>query len=279
MTYSVVARDPSTGELGVAVQSHFLGVGAVVPWARPGVGAVTTQAMVQISYGPKMLDLLAAGSAPTEALAELVAEDGDRDIRQVAAVDNEGRVAIHTGSRCIAEAGHRAGDGWSVQANMMLRSTVPDAMAEAFEATTGDLASRLLATLDAAEAEAGDIRGRQSAAIVIVSGAQAAPPWERLYDVRVEDHPDPLVELRRLVAMHHAYRTGGWDDPAVAHNPELRFWHALRVAAVGNVDEARSLLEPIYAAGEHWRELVRRLPGTGVLPDDGLAARLTDDRP
>jgi len=278
VTYSVVARDPSTGELGVAVQSHFLGVGAVVPWARPGVGAVATQAMVQISYGPKMLDLLAAGRPPTEALAELVAADDGGEIRQVAAVDHAGRVATHTGSRCIAEAGHRAGDGWSVQANMMLRPTVLDAMAEALAATTGDLAPRLLAALDAAEAEAGDIRGRQSAAIVVVSGDRESPPWERLYDLRVEDHPDPLVELRRLVAMHRAYRSGGWDDPAVAHNPELRFWHALRVAADGDVDEARAILDPIYAGGEGWRELVRRLPGAGVIPDDGLAARLTDDR-
>lgn len=276
MTYSVVARDPDSGELGVAVQSHYLGVGSVVPWARPGVGAVATQAMVEIGYGPKMLDLLSADRPPSDALTELVAEDGGGEIRQVAAVDHEGRVAAHTGARCIAEAGHRTGDGWSVQANMMLRSTVPDAMADAFVSATGDLAQRMLAALDAAEAEGGDIRGRQSAALVVVGGDAEAPPWERRHDLRVEDHPDPLGELRRLVALRHAYRTGAWNDPAVAPNPELRFWHALGLASGGEVEVARDLLEPIYAQDDRWRELVRRLPGTGVIPDDGLAARLTD---
>lgn len=279
MTYSVVARDPETGELGVAVQSHFLGVGSVVPWARPGIGAVATQAMVQISYGPKMLDLLASGRLPTDALHELLAEDEGREIRQVAAVDGGGRVAVHTGARCIAEAGHRTGDGWSMQANMMERSTVPDAMANAFQAATGDLAQRMVAALDAAEAEGGDIRGRQSAALVVVGGDAETPPWERRYDVRVEDSGDPLGELRRLVAMHRAYRTGAWDDPAVSPNPELPFWHALRVGADGDVDEARRILDPIFAVDERWRELVRRLPGTGAIPDDGLADRLTDPRP
>ncbi len=279
MTYSVVARDPETGELGVAVQSHFLGVGSVVPWARPGIGAVATQAMAEISYGPKMLDLLADDRVPAEALAELRAADDGAEVRQVAAVDGEGRVAAHTGTRCIAEAGHRTGDGWSVQVNMMLRSTVPDAMADAFQTATGDLAERLMAALDAAEAEGGDIRGRQSAALVIVGGDPATPPWERRYDLRVDDHIDPLGELRRLVAMHRAYRAGAWDDPAVSPNPELSFWHALRLAADGDVDEARRILDPIYADDDQWRDLVRRLPGTGVLPDDGLAARLTDSRP
>ena len=277
MTYSIVARDGATGELGVAVQSHYLGVGPVVPWARPGVGAVATQAFVEISYGPRLLELLAGGRAPVDALAELVAADDQAESRQVAVVDATGAVAVHTGGRCIAEAGDRSGDGWSVQANMMLAPTVPDAMAEAFSSTTGELAVRLLAALDAAEAEGGDIRGRQSAALLVVTGDRGTPAWDAVYDVRVDDHPDPLGELRRLVGLRRAYRTVAADDPVLGSNPELRFWTALHLATSGRVDEARALLDRVYEAGEGWRELVRRLPAAGRLPDDpDLVAALTD---
>jgi uncharacterized Ntn-hydrolase superfamily protein len=280
VTYSIVARDPATGQLGVAVQSHFFAVGPVVPWLRAGVGAVATQAMAEISYGPKALDLLAAGATPDAALAELTAADERAATRQVAIVDATGAVATHTGERCIAEAGHRTGDGWSVQANMMTNATVPDAMAEAFTATEGDLAFRLLAALDAAEAEGGDIRGRQSAALVVVGGGADVPHWDNLYDVRVDDHPDPLGELRRLAEIRRAYRTMRPDDPAVGANPELRFWNALHLATTGDVPGARVLLDPIYAADDRWRELVRRLPAAGQLPDDPeLLAALTEPSP
>jgi uncharacterized Ntn-hydrolase superfamily protein len=276
VTYSIVARDAATGELGVAVQSHYFGVGPVVPWLRPGVGAVATQAMVEVSYGPRLLELLGAGQAPADALAELTAADEAAATRQVAVVDATGAVATHTGERCIAEAGHRTGDGWSVQANMMTAPTVPDAMAEAFAATEGELAFRLLAALDAAEAEGGDIRGRQSAALVVVGGDAALPPWDRVYDVRVDDDPQPLVELRRLAEVRRAYRTVAVDDPALRGNPELRFWTALQLAATGQVDEARTMLDAIYELDDRWRELVRRLPASGNLPDDpDLIAALT----
>ena len=281
MTYSVVARDPVTGELGVAVQSHYFGVGPVVPWLRPGVGAVATQASVDIGYGPRALDLLAAGKTAREALDELISADDHRHIRQVAVVDGEGNVATHTGERCIREAGHRTGDGWSVQANMMTNATVPDAMADAFEATfagENDLATRLLSALDAAEAEGGDIRGKQSAALVVVSGDATTPHWERVVDVRVDDSPEPLHELRRLVELRAAYRTFDVDAPALGGNPELRFWQALGLAtSQGRVDEARQILDRIYAADDRWRELLRRLPAAGNFPDDpDLIARLTD---
>ena len=281
MTYSIVARDPATGELGVAVQSHYFAVGPVVPWLRPGLGAIATQAMVDVGYGPKALDRLAAGDDPATALAALTAADPHQHQRQVAVVDHTGAVATHTGDRCIAEAGHRTGDGWSVQANMMTNATVPDAMAAAYTAALGrgdDLATRLLAALDAAELEGGDIRGRQSAALVVVGGDPDTPPWERLYDVRVDDAPEPLVELRRLVAVRRAYLTFDADHVALGANPELRFWRALGLATTeGRVDDARSALDAIYAEDERWRELLRRLPAAGTFPDDpGLLAALTD---
>lgn len=281
MTYSIVARDPLSGELGVAVQSHYFAVGPVVPWLRPGVGAVATQAMVAVGYGPKALDLLASGSGPVDALAGLTADDPQSETRQVAIVAADGRVATHTGERCIAEAGHRNGDGWSVQANMMTNATVPDAMATTYAAGVkrgDDLATRLLDVLDAAEAEGGDIRGRQSAALVIVSGDPATPPWDRIYDVRVDDAPEPLTELRRLVAVRRAYLTFDADHVALGTNPELRFWQAIGLAtAQGKVDEARKALDEIYAEDDRWRELLRRLPAAGTFPDDPeLLAALTD---
>ena len=279
MTYSIVARDPATGELGVAVQSHYFGVGAVVPWLRPGVGAVATQASVDVAYGPRGLDLLEQGVAAEDALRRLTGDDELDAVRQVAMVDGAGRVAAHTGARCIREAGHRLGDGWSVQANMMTNATVPDAMAEAFVSTSSEsgLAARLLAALDAAEAEGGDIRGRQSAALVVVSGDPATPHWDALYNVRVDDGPEPLAELRRLVDVRRAYRQSDADQPVLAGNPELRFWRAIGLATSNRIAEARAALDPIYAHDERWRELVRRLPAAGQLPDDpDLLAALTD---
>jgi uncharacterized Ntn-hydrolase superfamily protein len=281
VTYSIVARDPVTGDLGVAVQSHYFAVGPVVPWLRPGVGAVATQAMVNIAYGPNLLERLAAGSAPADALAELVAGDPQGATRQVAVVAADGRVSTHTGDRCIAEAGHRNGDGWSVQANMMTNDTVPDAMATTYAAGVkrgDDLVTRLLDVLDAAEAEGGDIRGRQSAALVIVSGDPETPPWDRQYDVRVDDAREPLSELRRLVAVRRAYLTFDADHAALGDNPELRFWQAIGLATgQGKVDEARAVLDRIYADDDRWRELLRRLPAAGNFPDDPeLLAALID---
>ena len=295
-TYSIVARDPSTGAMGVAVQSHYFSVGPICPWAKAGVGAVATQSFVDPSYGPLGLQMMKAGKKAGDALAGLVAADAAQDRRQVAMVDNEGNVAVHTGSRCIAEAGHRTGDGYSVQANMMLKDTVWDAMGDAFESFKGDLASRMLAALDAAEAEGGDIRGRQSAAILIVSGTNTGKPWaDREMELRVEDHPQPLAELRRLVDIHRAYKLAAEAEskmqspeqaPVVAaefahalelsgDNIELRFWYALTLALAGNVDEAVPLLTKIYEEDDRWRELLSRLPAAGIISDEGLAARLT----
>jgi uncharacterized Ntn-hydrolase superfamily protein len=260
MTYSIVARDPDTGDVGVAVQSHFFSVGSICPWVEPGVGAVATQSEAEPSYGPRGLDAMRGGQSAAAALAVLVAEDDDPERRQIAYVDATGGVAVHTGDRCIAEAGHVTGEGWSAQANMMRDTGVPEAMGQAFTSATGDLAARLLAALDAAEAAGGDIRGRQSACLLVA--AADAKPWERVYDVRVDDHTDPLGELARLVALHRAYREG---EPV---NNELKFWRALELAAEGKDDEARELLAPVLAEHDGWAALLHRLPAVGSTDDD-----------
>lgn len=263
--------------MGIAVQSHYFGVGRVVGWAEPGVGAVATQSRVDVTYGPLAIELLKAGRSPEDTLRGLTAADVMSEVRQVAIVDATGRIAVHTGDKCIADAGHRTGDGYSVQANMMRRDTVWDAMAAAFERTTGDLAPRMLAALDAAEGEGGDIRGKQSAAMIVVRGELSTRPWERLIDVRVDDSTDPLGELRRLVALSKAYEMRGPSE-VLGDNPELAFWQAVTMAAAGQAAAALPLLGRAFAADPGWRELLRRLPAAGMFPDDPeLLATLTGD--
>jgi uncharacterized Ntn-hydrolase superfamily protein len=287
-TFSIVARDPATGELGVAVQSHWFSVGSVVPWAEAGVGAVATQSFVDPSYGPLGLDLMRAGRSAPAALAGLLAADKDREVRQVAMIDAQGRVAAYTGSRCVAAAGDATGDNFSVQANLMDNATVWPAMKQAFQATKGDLADRMLAALDAAQAAGGDIRGRQAAALLVVRGTSTGRAWaDRRFDLRVEDNPEPLVELRRLLVLARAYEhmnrgdelstAAKWDEagreygaaarlaPRIA---ELPFWHAVTLAAAGKLETARPLFAEVFAREPKWRELVPRLPAAGLLPDD-----------
>lgn len=290
-TYSIVARDSTTGQIGVAVQSHWFSVGALVPWAEAGVGAVATQSFVEASYGPLGLELMRLGRGARQALDALTATDEGRDVRQVAMIDTRGEVAAHTGARCIQAAGHRTGAQYSVQANLMDKPTVWDAMAKAYEAASGDLADRLLAALEAAEQEGGDIRGRQSAAIVIVSGAPTGRPWnDRLFDLRVEDHQQPVQELRRLVQLQRAYLklnegdlawTEGDRDGALqaygeslalapdeATNGEAAFWVGITLASGGDTAGALPYLRRAYAQDARWAELVGRLPAAGLLPDD-----------
>jgi uncharacterized Ntn-hydrolase superfamily protein len=255
--------------------------------------------VVEPAYGPKGLGQLRRGASAPDALRRLLGDDEQSDVRQVAMVDNHGRVAVHTGARCIAEAGHRVADGVSAQANMMERPTVPGAMLEAYRVGDGDLAQRLLAALEAAEREGGDIRGRQSAALLVVAGrATGAPMQDRPVDLRVEDHPDPVGELRRLVGLGASYKRievadelaaagdtdGALAEYAAAHaeqpdSAELAFWHGVALAASGRVDEARDHLDRAYRDREGWRELLRRLPASGLFPDDrDLIARLTGPR-
>ena len=296
MTYSIVARCPDTGQLGVAVQSHFFGTGNVVPWLEAGVGAVATQAMAEVAHGPDGLARLRAGRSPEEALADILEPDEGAETRQVAVVDVSGQAAAHTGALCIVHASHVIGDGFTAQANMMRDPGVPEAMAAAFTASSGTLALRLVDALDAAEAAGGDIRGRQSAALAVVAPvASEKAGHDRLVEVRVEDHPEPLPELRRLVELARAYRRIEDAEEAMAQGdleralaiyiesaaqqpdqPEFAFWHAVLLAGLGRDDEARAVAAPVFALpnGEGWRELVRRLPAADLLPE--AAARLLD---
>lgn len=286
-TYSIVARDPATGQLGVAVQSHWFSVGSMVSWAEAGVGAVATQSFVDPAYGPRGLELMRGGLSPAQALAALSSVDEGREVRQVAFVDAAGRVAAHTGSRCIREAGHHVGDGYSVQANMMLNDQVVPAMAAAYKAATGDLAERMLQALEAAERAGGDIRGRQSAAMLIVKGESTGRPWaDRVLELRVEDHPDPLIELRRLITVHRAYEHMNAGDLAVEKGDldlakaeytaatellpgslEVQYWAAVTLATVGELDDALPAFRQVFAADPNWVELTRRLTAPGIIPD------------
>lgn len=298
-TFSIVARDPATGQLGVAVQSHWFAVGRLVCWAEAGVGAVATQAMVKVSYGPLALQRMGQGLSAPQALADLLAADDGRELRQVAVVDARGRAAAHTGQRCIGAAGHETGDGFSVQANIMANAQVWPAMAGAYRSARGDLADRLLAALDAAQAAGGDLRGKQSAALLIVGAERCAEPWEGvLVELRVEDHPEPLVELRRLLTLHRAYEHMNAGDALLGENrveealqeyrtaaqmapdiPELPFWQAVTLADLGRLDEALPLFRSVFASDPNLATLVERLPAAGLLrADPPLLARILDCR-
>lgn len=289
-TYSIVARDPKTGELGVAVQSHWFSVGSVVPWAEAGVGAVATQSLVDPAYGPLGLELMRLGRSGPAALASVLAGDEGRAVRQVAMIDTAGRVAAHTGERCIAEAGHVVDEAqqFSVQANLMHNDTVWRAMAEAYRGHEGDLADRLVAALAAAEGTGGDIRGRQSAALLVVSGTATGRPWiDRRFDLRVEDHPDPVEELKRLVGLQRAYLHMNAGDLAIEHADfesagreyataerlapqivEIPFWNAVSLASSGKVDEALPIFKRVFEREPVWVELVPRLVESKILPDE-----------
>jgi uncharacterized Ntn-hydrolase superfamily protein len=287
-TYSIVARDPATGELGVAVQSHWFSVGSVVPWAEAGVGAVATQSFVDPSYGKLGLDLMRAGRSAPDALKALLAGDEGRDVRQVAMIDTQGRVAAHTGGKCIEAAGHVVGTNYSVQANLMLNEKIWPAMSKAFESAAGDLAERMLAALDAAQQAGGDIRGRQSAALIVVAAKSTGKPWvDRVFDLRVDDSPEPLQELRRLVTVQRAYNRMNAGDLAVERkdneaalreygaaaqlvpdSAEILYWHAIALVNMGRVTEALPLLRRVYAMDKNWLTLTPRLVKAGLLPND-----------
>jgi uncharacterized Ntn-hydrolase superfamily protein len=270
------------------VQSHWFNVGAIVPWAQAGVGAIATQSLIDPSYGPEGLALMAAGAGAPEALAQRLAQDEGRDVRQVAMIDAKGRVAAHTGAKAIPKAGHVVGKDYSVQANMMLRATVWPAMARAFEKAKGDLAQRLLAALDAAQEAGGDIRGSQSAALVVVTGKPTGKSWaDRTFDVRVDDNPRPLPELRRLVTLQRAYNFMNAGDDAVEHKDHARalenyssaaklvpraaeivYWHAVALVNMGRVDESLPLFRRVFAKDTHWAELTRRIASVGIIADE-----------
>lgn len=327
-TYSIVARDSATGQIGVAVQSHWFAVGQIVPWAEAGIGAIATQSFVDPAYGKLGLDLMRAGKSAPDALRALLNGDGSCSVRQVAMIDAKGDVATFTGSRDIAAAGGIAGsqsrqsriacgdsDGalsigrnFSAQANLMSNDKVWPAMAKAYSEAKGDLADRLLAALDAAQSVGGDIRGKQSAALIVVNATSTGKPWtDRLFDVRVDDHPEPLAELRRLVAVHRAYNHMNAGDLAVEHgdaalalreysaaeniaattqgiptsrHAEMIFWHAVALVNMKRVDESLPLFARAFTMQPSLRELTPRLPRSGLLPQDSaIIRRITASKP
>ena len=285
-TFSIVARDPATGEMAVGVQSHWFSVGTAVSWGEAGVGVVATQSFVNKSYGIKGLALMKKGKSATKALEELLAADEGRDVRQVAMIDTNGNVSAHTGKNCIDFASHIVGKNYSVQSNMMLNNNVCAAMAKAFEATAArPLAERVLAALQAGQEVGGDIRGKQSAAILVVAGRSQGKPWdERLIDLRVDDHEAPLVEMDRLLRLYRAYQHMDKGDLATEKNDmklameeygaamkmfpqnlEMQYWTAITLANNKKIEEAAEMLQKIYEKDINWRELTKRLPKAHLL--------------
>lgn len=288
-TFSIVARDENTGEMAVGVQSHWFAVGTSVSWGEAGVGVVATQSFVNKSFGPEGLRLLREGKTPEEALKILLDQDEGREFRQVSIMDNKGNVATHTGASCIAEAGHLEGDGFSVQANMMLNATVWDAMAKAYSDNNDlPLPERVLATLEAAQEVGGDIRGKQSAAILVVNGNREMEAWEDPYmDLRVDDNDAPLEELRRLLKVFRAYEHMNKGDLALEvndmktalaeynaaqemfpENLEMKYWTAITLINNGELEKGKALLKKVFVADDHWRILTERLPAAGLLQVD-----------
>ncbi len=284
-TYSIVARDEDTGEMGAGVQSHWFSVGSVVPWARAGVGAVVTQSLTNPAFGPEGLELLSQGISPKEVVEAMVSRDQGRDFRQLAVLNSQGDTFAYTGSKCVAEAGHVFGRNFSVQANMMLRDTVWKAMASAFQSSQAPLAERILAALEAAESEGGDARGRQSAALLVVRGESTGQVWkDRLVDLRVDDHSEPLMELRRLLNVHRAYESMDAGDAAMEkgdmdsalrsysqaqemfpENAEMVFWHAVGLANKGRFEDSVPLFRRAFQMNPNWRTMVTRLLPNGML--------------
>jgi uncharacterized Ntn-hydrolase superfamily protein len=284
-TFSIVARDPNTGEMGVAVQSHWFSAGSIVSWAEAGVGAIATQSFVNASFGPEGLERLRTGQAAPQVVEELIAVDEGRAFRQLAVVDAQGNVAAYTGQKCVAEAGHYCGDNFSVQANMMLNDQVWPAMAQAFESSQEPLAERLVTALSAGQAAGGDIRGQQSAAILVVRGQSTGRIWkDRLIDLRVEDHPEPIKELKRLLQVFRAYEYMNEGDACLEKNDvegalaayrtaraiqpdnlEIKFWYAVTLVNANRVSEALPMFEAIFAEDGDWSSILRRIAKVGLL--------------
>jgi uncharacterized Ntn-hydrolase superfamily protein len=291
MTYSIVARDAETGRFGVAVQTCWPFVGAGVPWVESGVGAVATQSYTEVAHGPNGLERLREGRPAPNVLAALLGADAERDVRQVGIVDATGRAAAWTGARCVPAAGHATADGVAVAANMMERPTVWPAMLETYLAARGAFEDRLLAALRAGEGEGGDIRGRQSAAL-LVSGAPDQPAWRRSTDLRVDDHPEPLDELERLLGLGRAYdlldvaeargASGDLAGAAAASaesgrlapgDGQVAVRRAVGMAAAGLDEPARALLAAATATNPRWPEFLRRFADAGPQPELVDAAR------
>jgi len=287
-TFSIVAVDEKTGQIGVAVQSHWFSVGSIVSWAEAGVGAVATQSLVNVSFGPRGLELLEQGKSPQEALDLLLASDEGSAFRQVAIIDPRGNVAAHTGDKCIADAGHITGKNYSVQANMMLNDKVVLAMSNAFENSTGPLAERMMEAMKAAQTAGGDIRGQQSAAMLVVRSKSTTKMWEdRLIDIRVEDHPNAVTEIERILKVYRAYEHMNNGDLAIEKgdeeraldeygtaqkmfpdNIEMKYWTAVSLANKKKMEDALPLFKEVFSKDKNWIKLTRRIVQNGLLTVD-----------
>lgn len=285
-TFSIVARDTATGEMAVGVQSHWFSVGSLVPWGRSGVGVVATQSFVNPGYGPQGLDLMQEGKSASEALGILVAQDEGKEYRQVAFLDASGRAEAFTGEKCVEAASHITGKNFSVQANMMLNNKVVPAMELAFRSYPNlPLAERVVKVLQAAQEAGGDIRGKQSAALIVVGPEKVKNTWEdKKIDLRVDDHEQPLEELERSLKVARAYEFMNRGDLAMEEenvekaleqygeamklfpeNLEMKYWTAVALANSGRIDEASTLFDSIFKADDNWREMTKRLPASGLL--------------
>ena len=294
-TFSILAFDPATGEIGGAVQSHWFSVGTVVLWGESGVGMVATQSFTNPAYGPEGLSLLREGMLPKMIVEQMTGRDEGREVRQLAVMNSRGEAAAYTGGKCVPHAGHIVGGHYSVQANMMLSEDVWPAMSDAFLSADGDLAQRMLAALDAAQAAGGDFRGKQSAALLVLSGSPTGKVWQdRKVDIRVDDHKAPLKELRRLLRVHRAYDLmneadrdleEGRMEMAMTHysaaerlfpgNEEMMFWHAATLTSIGRFEEAVPLFRKVFAKNPNWRTFSPDLVRLGILKmDDGQMQRL-----
>ena len=284
-TFSIVAIDKEAGEMGVAVQSHWFSVGSIVAWAEPGVGAIATQSLVNVSFGPRGLELLKSGKMPQEVLQELLNSDDGKAFRQVSIINTNGDVSTHTGEKCIADASHITGDGYSVQANMMLNDKVVPAMSEAFKNSTGPLAERMIEALKAAQKAGGDIRGQQAASLLIVKTKSTGKIWEdRLIDLRVEDHPEAVNEIARLLKVFRAYEHMNNGDLAIEKNNEemalqeyhaaqemfpdnleMQYWTAVSLANIGKIDDALDIFKTVFRTDRNWHTLTSRIVENGML--------------
>ncbi len=288
-TFSIVAIDRETGDMGVAVQSHWFSVGTLVIWGEAGVGVVATQSFVNPAFGPQGLEMLKKGLSPKEIVKKMIEEDDGRDFRQLAIVDSKGETGTFTGKNCIQAAGHKVGEGYSVQANLMANDKVWPAMSAAFEASEGQpLAERLVAALEAGQEAGGDIRGRQSAALLVVGAKATGQLWvDRKVDLRVDDHATPIKELKRLLKTHRAYDHMNRGDLAVEkgkieeamqeygaaeemfpNNLEMKYWHAVTLANTGNLEEALPLFKAVFIEEPNWKILTPRLTENGLLTVD-----------
>jgi uncharacterized Ntn-hydrolase superfamily protein len=284
-TYSILAYDSVTGDIGVAVQSHWFSVGTVVTWAEAGVGAIATQSFSNPAFGPQGLALLKTGLDAQQVLNALIASDEGEAFRQVGVIDASGRAASHTGSKNIPFAGNIVGKHFSVQANLMASADVWPAMAMAFENAAGTLAERMIQALEAGEKAGGDVRGRQSAAVLVVSGQSTGKPWiDRKVDLRVDDHTEPLNEIRRLWEVHQAYEFMNQGDKALEEedyetagvlyskaekmfpdNLEMQYWHAINLANSGKLKEALPMFKSIFSKDSNWKTLTPRLINNELL--------------